>query len=103
MVLKVGGTYYLYYAGADQEGKIIGVATANSPLGPWTDLGSVIPTDPDIQPESPTVVFRDGLYYLFYSDPNQGAFYRTGINPIGPWSDASALTPGWAHEVWQTA
>lgn len=100
MMLKNNGVYYLYYVGADEEGGIVGVATAASPQGEWTDWGSIIPPVPDTMPESPTLYFHDHFYYLFYHLSGQGETYRIGASVTGPWNEPMTLYPGWAHEVW---
>ncbi len=104
MVLEAGGRFYLYYTGLDEGGGIVGVATAASPEGPWQDWGSVL-TLPEGIPESPTVFYRDGWYYLAYNATGAGGgpAWRVGPTPAGPWSEPRPLRPGWAHEVWQTA
>jgi arabinan endo-1,5-alpha-L-arabinosidase len=72
------GLYYLYYAASDTVlpggGSAIGVATAASPLGPWSDAGS-----PVVEPHAasccagsqrwafgPEVVQDGGSRYIFY-------------------------------------
>lgn len=100
MVMKTGEQYYLYYAASDYDGGIVGLATATSPTGPWTDWGSIIPPVAGIIPESPTIYYRLGYYYLIYHKPRLYEAYRIGASPAGPWSAEYALTPGWAHEVW---
>jgi GH43 family beta-xylosidase len=42
--------------------------------------------------EGPFVVFRDGLYWMFYSGgswetPNYGVSYAIAEHPLGPWRD----------------
>jgi predicted GH43/DUF377 family glycosyl hydrolase len=100
-VIKVGDVVYLYYTGTDTTGGIIGLATASSPAGPWTDLGSIIPPIVGGMPESPTVALFADSYYLFYNQTNAGERYQIGNSPAGPWQEAYPFTPGWAHEVWQ--
>ncbi|MBB5959118.1 hypothetical protein FHS29_005738 [Saccharothrix tamanrassetensis] len=78
-VLKVGGTYYLYYTGAAGEhahGNAIGVAT--SPDGvDWTrDAGGrpIVSPSYDTTRENtygagqPSVLFVDGWFYLLFTD-----------------------------------
>lgn len=100
MVIKIGEIYYLYYAGADEQGGIVGVASAASPMGEWTDWGSVIPPKPGTIPESPTIFSHDRYFYLFYHYSYQPETYRIGASPAGPWLDEKIFAPGWAHEVW---
>jgi hypothetical protein len=125
MVLKFKETYYMYYTGRDRgpDGAfgIIGLATADSPGGPWKDLGAILalpalsrpkfprsvsfwaPFQPCAMPESPTVYAYQGFFYLFFNDTSQGEKYRTGASPSGPWSNSHAIGPGWAHEFWTAA
>jgi hypothetical protein len=99
-MLKIGSIYYLYYTGLDQAGGIVGVATASSPLGPWTDWGAIL-TLTNGMAESSTLAAHGGSYYLFYHDTSQSERFRIGPGPTGPWTEAYGFTPGWAHEIWQ--
>jgi hypothetical protein len=101
-VFKIGALYHMYYTGLDVDGGIVGLATAPTPAGPWTDQGAVM-TKSEVMLESPTLAFFDGMYYLFYHQSSQVAsrpVYHYGQTPSGPWSEAFPLFPGWAHEVW---
>jgi hypothetical protein len=98
MMMKVDDTYHLYYTGRDEDGGIIGLATASSPEGPWEDQGSILTIAEDPIPESATLFSYDGFYYIFYN--RRGEFYRVGASSTGPWSEEARLVPGWAHEVW---
>ncbi len=72
------GQYYLYYAAAWTDlpggGSAIGVATSDSPLGPWVDSGAPVvePHAPDCCPGDkrwvfdPDVVEANGKLYIFY-------------------------------------
>jgi arabinan endo-1,5-alpha-L-arabinosidase len=74
------GTYYLYYAAQDTDpaftggGSAIGVATAPTPLGPWTDSGDPVvdPAPPPCCPTAkrwtydPDVIEFDGTRYIYY-------------------------------------
>jgi hypothetical protein len=53
-------------------------------------------------PESATLAFSGGYYYLFYNLSKGAERYRIGASPTGPWLGPYRLGPGWAHEVWQT-
>lgn len=99
-VIKLGDIYYMYYAGQDQSGSIIGLATAPSPEGPWTDWGSIVSPEPNAILESPTIAQFDGFSYLFFNRSTEGEFYRIGASPSGPWREPVAFQPGWAHEIW---
>jgi hypothetical protein len=98
MVMKIDDTYYLYYTGLDEDGGIIGLATANSPEGPWQDEGSILTINELPIPESATVTPYNGFFYLFYN--HLGGQYRVGSSPRGPWSQNYLFMPGWAHEIW---
>lgn len=100
-VVKVEDIYYLYYAGRDVTGSIIGLATATSPQGPWTDWGSSVPPESTAILESPTIAQFDNAYYLFYNVSRDGGYYRIGASPAGPWQPPQLFRPGWAHEIWQ--
>ncbi len=101
-LVKVDDIYYLYYTGRDTAGGIIGLATATSLDGPWTDWGAIFPSLAGAIPESATLAQYDSAYYLFYHHPGQGEFYFIGPGPSGPWQGPYDLFPGWAHEVWQS-
>jgi arabinan endo-1,5-alpha-L-arabinosidase len=75
------GRYYLYYTAPDTDlpggGSAIGVATAPTPTGPWTDAGAPVvepqPTPGSADPNERRWVFDpyvlatpDGTRYLFY-------------------------------------
>ncbi|MFC1923024.1 family 43 glycosylhydrolase [Chloroflexota bacterium] len=100
-VIKQGDVYHMYYAGRDQSGSIIGLATAPSPMGPWTDWGTVVSPEPDAILESPTIAQFEGFSYLFFTRSTVGGFYRIGASPSGPWRAPVSFNPGWAHEIWQ--
>lgn len=48
--------------------------------------------------EAPSLLKRDGIYYVLYSDPNcgycsgTGTSYRNATSPMGPWSEGRSLT-----------
>lgn len=81
------GRYYLYYTApeTDAGGSAIGVATSDSPTGPWTDAGApVVAPRPD--PDNPqarlwtfdpeVVEGPDGTRYLFFGSYYGGLFAR---------------------------
>jgi len=69
-VAYLNGRYYLYYTApwTDAGGSAIGVATSDSPLGPWVDSG-----DPVVDPIccfqwvfDPEIVMVDGQPWIFF-------------------------------------
>ncbi|MBN2549635.1 MAG: family 43 glycosylhydrolase [Anaerolineales bacterium] len=115
-VTKIDEQYHLYYTGRDRSGRneagrgIIGLATAPSLFGPWTDHGSILPlSDGQSAPaemlESPFLVQMSAqdrpIYYLFYTRSYQGGEYRVSNSPAGSWQGPVDFQPGWAHEFWQ--
>jgi arabinan endo-1,5-alpha-L-arabinosidase len=80
-----GGRYLMYYAASDTAlpggGSAVGVATSNSPTGPWTDSGGpvVAPTGPagsrrwEFDPE---VIYTGGHSYLYFGSYFGGVFVR---------------------------
>jgi beta-xylosidase len=102
-VIRVGNTYYLYYTGRDSDLGIIGLATSESPQGPWRDWGATMSlSTPNAIPESSTLARNGELFYLFYNKTSLGEHYRIGASPAGPWTMEYALRPGWAHEFWRS-
>ena len=100
-VVKIGDIYFMYYAGRDVGGPIIGWATSFAPAGPWYDWGATLTLSrSDEMAESPTLVSRAGTFYLFYNNASKGEEYRIGQTQIGPWSDSFTLPSGWANEMW---
>jgi arabinan endo-1,5-alpha-L-arabinosidase len=74
----LNGKYYLYFTASDTSlpggGSAIGVATANSPAGPWVDSGAPVvePHSPNANPNDrrwvfdPDVIEYGGNKYIFY-------------------------------------
>jgi arabinan endo-1,5-alpha-L-arabinosidase len=95
------GQYYLYYTAPDTDlpggGSAIGVATATSPLGPWTDSGApaVEPHPAPCCPDSrrwvfdPEIVEAGGQRYIFYGSYFGGISART-LSPDGLHSDPAS-------------
>ncbi len=88
MVLKVDDTYYMYYTASCLEGGCIAVATSSTLMGPWEDEGPIYVAATGM-PESPFVLEREGVYYLFFN--NIGEQYATATDPRGPWQDRGIL------------
>lgn len=85
---KIGDTWYLYYSVSSLGNRqtYLGVATSNSPAGPWTDRGEVFKVsnnDPkyNVNPIDPHLLIdKDGRPWLSY-----GAYYGgIYINEIDP-------------------
>src|SRR5690606_8192715 len=84
------GRYVLYYtyvvnAGNDQSWRAIGVATAPTPAGPWTDSGSAVVPPNHWEPwpgvrqvmsviDPELVTAPDGTRYLHYGSRGGGMF-----------------------------
>nr|WP_255672576.1 family 43 glycosylhydrolase [Glycomyces amatae] len=80
-VRYVDGLYHLYYAAAGGGGprNQLGLATAPTPAGPWTDLGRpVIEEDDGANQIDPALfVDDDGAKYLYY-----GSFKDAGVRAV---------------------
>jgi beta-xylosidase len=86
----VDGAYYLYYSsvyyGVTGHSRYqIGLATAPSPAGPWTDSGG-----PVVGPSSGTVTIdpalftdEDGTHYLYYGSFDRNGILVTKLSPDG--------------------
>ena len=83
------GTYYLYFPAKDHDGIFrIGVATSNSPAGPFTPQSQPIKNSFSIDP----AVFKnsDGSYYMYFGGIwggqlqrwRTGKFNETGEGPL---------------------
>lgn len=80
-VLKVGNEYRLYYSLASNQGRlsVIGLATASSPEGPWTEKGLVVTSLNDNSRQTnaidPTVVTTTGgAQWLYYGSAWDGIY-----------------------------
>ena len=122
-------TYYLYWTGIGQPGvglaskrTAIGVATSNSPFGPWVKYAG----NPIVQPtadagkfdsfriDDTALLHKDGDIFLYYKGRQQGRSPREtkmGLarseSPLGPFvrlNDGESVQPA-GHEVlvWQGA
>jgi arabinan endo-1,5-alpha-L-arabinosidase len=82
------GHYLMYYAASDTSlpggGSAVGVATSDSPTGPWTDSGSpVVPPTPHQNGSGamrwefdPEVIYANGTSYLYFGSYFGGVFAR---------------------------
>ncbi|GAO43866.1 arabinan endo-1,5-alpha-L-arabinosidase [Flavihumibacter petaseus] len=80
-VLKSGNEYRLYYSlsSAKPRLSVIGMATASSPMGPWTEKGLVVTSldDASIQTNAidPSVItLANGNQYLYYGSAWDGIY-----------------------------
>ena len=89
--LRAGeGAYYMWYSAGGPTGRHIGLATASSPLGPWTKhKGNPVIEDFGYLG---SVAKVDGKFYMFAQYPvngetDQGPFcVATADQPEGPWT-----------------
>ncbi|MDQ2751177.1 MAG: family 43 glycosylhydrolase [Actinomycetota bacterium] len=78
-----GGRYLMYYAASETTAatggsSAVGVATSNSPMGPWTDSGGpVVAPDPGGRWQfDPEVIYTGGHSYLYFGSYFGGIFAR---------------------------
>jgi arabinan endo-1,5-alpha-L-arabinosidase len=80
---RVGGRYVVYYTAEDKSGKLaLGAAWAQSPAGPWTDLGRPMLENPRVGLiDSHFFRDSDGRQYLYWKEDSNGLKpqERTGI------------------------
>lgn len=82
-VSYVDGEYYMYYSapGSTDRGAAIGLATAPTPAGPWTDIGSPVVNfvdDSEVMEIDPALfIDDDGTKYLYY-----GSFRSHGMQVV---------------------
>jgi arabinan endo-1,5-alpha-L-arabinosidase len=82
-VVHHNGRYYLYFTASETTvgsgGSAIGVATSDSPTGPWTasDTPVVAPDADKHWKYDPEVIFYKGSGYLYYGSYFGGIFART--------------------------
>lgn len=96
-VAEKDGRYYLYFSARDRNGMFrIGVATADSPEGPFKAQPDPIRGSYSIDP----AVYRDGDdYYLYFGGLNGGQNHRYGTDNIllecakRPGKDDAAVPP----------
>jgi len=88
------GTAYLAYTDWKSGGSIL-VEQLNSSYTSGT--GNYVQVTPG-STEAPSLMKRNGTYYLLYSDPNcgycsgTGTSYRTATSPLGPWSAGTNIS-----------
>jgi arabinan endo-1,5-alpha-L-arabinosidase len=85
-IMKVGSEFRLYYSlsSAKPRLSVIGLATASSPLGPWTEKGLVVTSrdDNSIQTNAidPSVVVTPGGEHWFYYGSAWDGIYVLKLN-----------------------
>lgn len=85
-VIKVGGEFRLYYSlsSAKPRLSVIGLATATSPLGPWTEKSLTVTSkdDASIQTNAidPTVVITPANEHYFYYGSGWDGIYMLKLN-----------------------
>ena len=71
----------------------------------WTIIGHAVvqalpPIETPERPEhgnrvwAPAIRHHDGWFYIFWGDPDQGAFMVKAQHPEGPWSEPTLVKPG---------
>ena len=71
----------------------------------WTIIGAAVPhaLPPVVSPErpehgnrvwAPAIRHHDGEFYIFWGDPDQGAFMVKAKDPAGPWSEPVLVKEG---------
>jgi len=103
-VVYSGGRYLMYYAASDTSlpggGSAVGVATSDSPTGPWTDTGTpVVPPTPHQNGSGdkrwefdPEVIRAGGHSYLYFGSYFGGVHVRE-LSADGLTSDAASERP----------
>jgi beta-xylosidase len=101
-VIRVGETYYLV---ASSFNRAPGLPILRSPdLLRWELIGRALPAVPPAErflvPRhgggvwAPSIRHHDGLFWIFYPDPDQCVHVLTAADPAGPWSEPHFLLPG---------
>ncbi|HEY3557197.1 MAG TPA: family 43 glycosylhydrolase [Kribbella sp.] len=88
-VRYVDGEYYMYYSapGSTSLDAAIGLATAPSPAGPWTDIGHPVVNfvkDSVVMEIDPMMfIDDDGTKYLYYGSFRSGGIHVVRLTPDG--------------------
>jgi len=110
-VIYDNGTYHMWYYGVDTPGNAR-VGYANSTDGiTWNkyDGNPILTNGPPgsydaVHAHKPSVVFKDGTYYMYYSalGSNGGTIaLATSTSPIGPWTKYSGNPVLSPTETWE--
>ena len=87
-IARIGGKYLLYYSASSASTLSfgIGVAVADSPTGPFRDLGEPLLTGPGFTTIDPFVLDDDGDLYLYWGSAGDPLW----VQPLAP--DGLSLT-----------
>lgn len=101
--IRVGEDYYLT---ASSFGCLPGLPILHSKdLVNWSIISYAIPEalEPISQPErpdhgnhvwAPSIRFHDGLFYIYWGDPDRGVYMVKAGDPVGPWSEPVLVKEG---------
>jgi beta-xylosidase len=108
-VLRVDGRYY-YISATKAMSPGMAVLVSND-LIRWKIIGHIIPDITRLSPRfssdrmdgaqrgvwAGTLAYRAGLFYVYFTTPDEGVFVSTTKDPTGPWSPLTCLmrAPGW--------
>ncbi len=101
-VIRVGDDFYLT---ASSFHRVPGLPVLHSrDLVGWSFVGHalprLVPEGDFVTPQlgggvwAPALRHHDGLFWIFYPDPDRGIFVVTAPSPAGPWSDPWCIKPG---------
>ena len=63
------GKFYFYFPVQGHNGVAVGVAVADTPIGPFKDIGNPLVNEGDWNDIDPTVIDDDGQAYLYFGNP----------------------------------
>ncbi len=90
------GKAYMYYCTAREDNggmrPAVGIASSLDMVR-WKDEGAYSFDICDITLESPFVMKREGLYYMFYTNCGHGTAYATSEDPVTGWVSRGMLIP----------
>ena len=101
-----GDTYWVFPTWSDAyEKQTYFDCFSSKDLVNWTIIGAAIPNalTPIETPErpehgnrvwAPAIRHHNGEFYIFWGDPDQGAFMVKAKDPKGPWSEPVLVKPG---------
>ena len=101
-VIRVDNTYYA--TGTSSEWAPYYPLFRSKDLVNWTIIGAAVPYAlppvTDVRPEhgnrvwAPSIRHHNGEFYIFWGDPDQGAFMVKAKDPKGPWSEPVLVKAG---------